>query len=109
MQLADEITARSRQRLAAGESPSTIFSSARASTIAVTETTRAVTHAEHFAAATFQTPGQAVASPVWHTEEDERVCDICAPLDGLARDDYQHEFPFGPPAHANCRCWLDWE
>lgn len=109
MQLADEITAKSRNRLAAGQSPDVVFSPARASTIAATEVTRAVSHAEHFAAATFQTPGQAQLSPVWHTEEDDRVCDICAPLDGLKREDYADEFPFGPPAHGNCRCWLDWE
>jgi hypothetical protein len=109
MQLADEIVARSRNRLAAGQSPAAVFGPARASRIAVTEITRSVSHAEHFAAATFQTPGQRVLTPTWHTEEDDDVCETCEPLDGKGRDIYGVRFPFGPPAHDSCRCWLDWE
>ena len=109
MQLADEITARSRNRLAAGQSPSDVFSQARATRIAVTETTRSVSHAEHFAAATFQTPGERLLKPIWHTEEDGDVCEICEDLDGEGQDVYGQQSPFGPPAHDHCRCWLDWE
>lgn len=38
----------------------------------------------------------------WLTEEDDKTCDICGPLDG-------QRFPIGtvhPPGHPNCRCTI---
>lgn len=35
------------------------------------------------------------------TAEDERVCPICAPLDGLVIDSRMDPWP---PFHGNCRC-----
>jgi hypothetical protein len=43
----------------------------------------------------------------WMTEEDERVCPICAPLHGLSIMQLPTvELQDGPPAHPRCRCWL---
>lgn len=48
-------------------------------------------------------------TPVWITERDERVCPICAPLDGQPADAWRDGFPFGPPAHPKCRCHLEYQ
>ena len=53
----------------------------------------------------------------WYTEQDDRVCEICAPLDGMtvAADDFfttegdQSLGLEGPPAHINCRCWVEYD
>lgn len=106
MQLADEIVASSQNRLAAGELPSSVFSDARASTVAVTEVTRAVSQAEHFAAATFQTPDRKLV-PRWKTEI-AGVCPVCDQFEDTGPEVYGDDYPDGPPAHPNCRCYLDW-
>ena len=79
------------------------FGAERAQTIAVTETTRAYSEA---AAETQQMLNQTglPMNRIWHTSADERVCDICGPLDGLPEQDWSQQFPSGPPAHPNCRC-----
>ena len=79
------------------------FGPARARMIATTEVTRAYSQAatitqEQMAAQGVQTTTQ------WVTWRDDRVCPICGPLHN--RFDYQAEFPYGPPAHVSCRCWL---
>lgn len=79
------------------------FGQTRARMIATTEITRAYGQAalitqEQMAAQGVQTTTQ------WVTWRDDRVCPICAPLHN--RFDYQAEFPYGPPAHVSCRCWL---
>lgn len=38
----------------------------------------------------------------WHTEEDEKVCETCGPMDGQV---YQID-KVPPKPHINCRCWL---
>jgi SPP1 gp7 family putative phage head morphogenesis protein len=43
----------------------------------------------------------------WVTGQDERVCEICEPLDGETAP-VLGDFPGGdPPAHPNCRCTLN--
>jgi hypothetical protein len=48
----------------------------------------------------------------WHTAEDERVCPVCAPLDGVTiglHDRFESsggEKFWVPGVHPNCRCWL---
>jgi len=78
------------------------FDAERALKIAVTETTRAFAHGQAEARAELreQFPDVAVET-VWHTNNDDLVCDICGPLDGQTVDDYTL-----PPAHPNCRCWI---
>lgn len=42
---------------------------------------------------------------LFRVADDERVCPVCAPLDGATvngADDTLH-----PPLHTNCRCWLE--
>jgi hypothetical protein len=39
---------------------------------------------------------------VWRTSEDDRVCEICGPLE----DKPESAWPGGPPpGHVGCRCW----
>jgi len=44
----------------------------------------------------------------WYTERDDRVCPVCEPLDGAERMTWAAEFTDGPPAHPNCRCWIQY-
>ena len=46
----------------------------------------------------------------WETQEDERVCPECGPLDGLV---WEEGAGVMPPLHVNCRCervyaWTEW-
>jgi HK97 family phage portal protein len=43
---------------------------------------------------------------IWLTERDERVCPVCAELDGMPPDLWREQYPLGPPAHPWCRCSL---
>lgn len=84
------------------------FGTDRAWRIAVTETTRIYAEANQIFANELarQYPDFNVIKR-WYTNADDRVCPICAPLNGKeVRQD--EEFDTGipnPPAHVNCRCW----
>ena len=80
----------------------------RAEVIAATEITRAISVGE-IAAVTF-VAAQMDEAPkaTWVTEKDERVCPVCAPLHRAPEDKWRGQFPVGPPAHPNCRCWLEY-
>lgn len=45
---------------------------------------------------------------IYHTNEDDQVCEICAPLDGITLD-VDNEFwdEFMPPNHFNCGCYTE--
>jgi len=77
-----------------------IFGEVRANMISATEVTRIYAKAN---ASAFESTGF-VNMVKWMTNQDDRVCPICAPLDG------QHFDPADinalPPAHVNCRCWI---
>jgi hypothetical protein len=78
-----------------------IFSPARASMIAVTETTSAASAGTAAAIAEARGAGLDVTE-VWQTLNDDLVCEICGPLDGTTPAD---GWPVDrPPAHTNCRC-----
>ena len=86
-----------------------IFGDARAERIAVTEVTRAFAAGNQ---AAWASTGM-VGANKWMTAEDEKVCEICAPLDGIVvplgdgfTPDGPGEGPTMPPAHVNCRCSL---
>lgn len=79
------------------------FGKRRASTIATTEITRAYSQAAQIAQQELAGRGVIVQSQ-WVTWRDDRVCPICAPLHNSF--EWAAEFPYGPPAHPNCRCWL---
>jgi hypothetical protein len=86
---------------------STLFAPDRAATIAVTELTSAVSNVEIAVANRAEELG-IVQLATWVTAKDDRVCPICAPLDGLGERSWRIDFPSGPPAHINCRCYLHW-
>lgn len=85
-----------------------VLTSKRWSTMAATEVTRAATAGSEYVANAWVTlRGMAVAT-VWRTSNDAKVCPICAPLDGLAKEVFARFGFDGPPGHPNCRCWLDY-
>ena len=87
---------------------SSSFSLERARMIAVTETTRAFAEGNKIAGLEMKEkfPDVKVVK-TWETNNDDRVCDICGPLQG---EEVEIDEPFSsgddkPPAHINCRCW----
>lgn len=80
----------------------------RAEMIAVTEVTGSVSAGEDAAAVWFAADGGEYR-PKWYTEDDAKVCEICGPLHGKGVEIYRRVNPDGPPAHPNCRCWLEYE
>jgi len=80
-----------------------IFGPERAEGIAVTETTAATSQAGE--RAVVRTVGF-TSNDTWFTENDARVCPICAPLHNTKRVVWGAQFPEGPPAHPVCRCWI---
>jgi hypothetical protein len=88
---------------------SAVFSAGRAASVAITETTRAITQGEAFAARLIAMRLGSRMKRIWKTERDADVCPICKPLDGKAEfdaDGFAASMPEGPPAHPSCRCEL---
>lgn len=93
------------------------FGQPRARMIAVTETTRAYAEGQLAAGRELQQKWPDVrVTKTWFTNNDDRVCTICGPLNGTEVN-LQENFVVvadgktlweGPamPAHPNCRCWL---
>ncbi len=88
------------------------FNPIRANSIAVTETTRAFAEGERQAGIELHSKYPDVpVLKTWFTNVDERVCPICGGLDGQEVD-INEPFIFEgeefdqPPAHPNCRCWM---
>lgn len=93
------------------------FGQSRASTIAVTEITRASSQGElevRNDLAEFDIEMQ----PYWATNNDELVCPVCGPLNGKKAAGNDGSEPYWvhpdspkrygpPPAHPNCRCWIN--
>lgn len=81
------------------------FGTERATTIAITEVTRANTAGETGALQRVaqQTPVVAVAT--WITADDELVCPICGPNHLQHERVWREQFPKGPSStHPRCRC-----
>ncbi len=116
--VAPQFIANSRQRLVAKfrvdpaqiptaeEAAADVFSPSRAESVATTETTTATSAGGEVAVA--QTIGLS-ALDQWFTADDDRVCPICGPLHEAPRERWMAQFPDGPPAHVNCRCWIQYE
>ena len=89
------------------------FSRARARLIAITETTAAYARGEMEAAGQLEKEGYFEYMKQWQTASDDRVCPICAPLQGTdvlgTRGVFDSRIgPLkGPPAHPGCRCWVN--
>lgn len=84
-----------------------MFGASRGKLIAVTETTRAYSQGNM---AAWRESG-VVTGKEWQTARDDRVCEICAPLNGkIVELEGQFETSEGlsnvgePPAHPGCRC-----
>jgi SPP1 gp7 family putative phage head morphogenesis protein len=80
----------------------------RAQMIATTEITRSYAQGNQLAGEAMKKewPDVEVVKK-WYTNNDDRVCDICGPMDG---EEVPIDEPFSsgddqPPAHVNCRCW----
>lgn len=88
------------------------FDEQRAKMIAVTEITRAYAEGNREAGEELQEKFPDVqVMEYWYTNNDDKVCPICGPLDGTS---VPLDEPFTtledgpiyrPPAHVNCRCW----
>ena len=99
-----------------------IFSPERDALAAATETTRAATGGFHGARGAAEELG-IVLDVIWWTEADGRVCPWCQPLHRQSMKNWESvliavpDIPTrvlddvrgngGPPAHVNCRCWLE--
>lgn len=74
----------------------------RAERIVLSETAKAMTYVERESS-----HRMGLTTFEWHTSRDERVCNICGPLDGKKSDEngiYEGGID-GPPAHVSCRCF----
>ena len=85
------------------QSISSLYGPVRASMIAQTEITRASVMGERSIVTELEKVGIRMI-PIFATSSDEKVCPICAPLDG--KEVTEDLFP---PRHVNCRCWLNHE
>ncbi len=87
------------------------FDEQRAEVIATTEITRAYAEGQKVAGDEMAKEWPDVAvTKTWFTNNDDLVCPICAPLNGqeVGQDEtFAGEFD-SPPAHPNCRCWIDY-
>lgn len=84
------------------------FGEVSAEMIAVTEITRAYSAATNEYQALLKDAGIGMQR-IWNTSNDEKVCPICGPLNGLPEKKWAKDYPGGPPAHVNCRCWTTLE
>ena len=89
---------------------SPLYGPERAERIAVTEVTTIFAEGNQEA---WKSTGL-VEENRWRTAMDDRVCEICAPLEDVVVGLGENEFTTeegglgisGPPAHTRCRCWL---
>ena len=81
-----------------------VYSEERARAIAITEVTRAYAEGNR---AAWRASG-VIQKRRWNTNNDEKVCPICRPLNGVVVG-LDEKFPGeidGPPGHSRCRCWV---
>ena len=108
-----DVVIRLAAKVAAGETlpanPLRVLSTTdRAIGIGITETTSGITAGETSGAEMYRRETGRLLLPYWLTENDERVCKICGPLDNQPSTFWRHRFAWGPPAHPRCRCRLEW-
>jgi hypothetical protein len=81
------------------------FGARRAEAIAITEISRAAAEATNQTQQGLADLGLTMER-VWRTNNDERTCPICGPLNGKPESAWRERFPSGPPAHPRCRCFV---
>lgn len=106
--LGGEVANNSRSAMAAGWDGAELFSRDRAARLAATETTRAISAGEGWARGIAETASGIPLLATWHTEDDASVCPVCSRLNDRDEVFWGDQFPSGPPAHPNCRCWLSY-
>jgi hypothetical protein len=77
----------------------------RASAVGVTEVTNAISLGEEAAKDWIETTEGSKLIAIWNIDPRSNVCKICLPLDGKTSAVWGADFPLGPPAHPNCRCF----
>ena len=110
-----------RERDAYFERIDPLFRPTRSESIAITETTRAISQGEGNGRLIIETNTGRVLESIWMTEVEKfgtdppigppppyGVCPICLPFHKKREPAWHNEFPTGPPAHPRCRCFLDW-
>lgn len=85
------------------------FADYRATRIAATEVTRWISLGEQLAQEQVERLTGRRLIRIWHTNRDELVCPICRPLHKTSEREWVHIFPWGPPAHPECRCWKTYQ
>jgi len=83
------------------------FGAVRAERIATTEVTRAFAEGQRIVQQQLAAGGVQMER-VWHTSMDDKVCELCGPLDGQPESKWPEKSPGTdgpPPRHVNCRCW----
>lgn len=88
----------------------------RLKSIAVTECTRAISAGEHAVVIPFndqirregRDDDGRLLVPIWRIDPSSNVCEFCLPLDGHSRDVWAATYPYGPPGHPSCACWILW-
>lgn len=81
---------------------STRFGETRAENIAITEVTRGYERGKDIYTDELWKLG-VKAEPMWNTMDDEKVCVICEPNDGVRKS--EGWTADGIPPHPRCRCW----
>lgn len=82
-----------------------LFEPSRGETVAITETTTAISLGERDVVDRMEELGVEIDA-LWITKRDERVCPVCGPLHNQPISQWEDDFPVGPPAHPRCRCFL---
>lgn len=82
-----------------------LFDPSRAETVAITETTTAISLGERDVVDRMKELGVEIDA-LWITKQDERVCPVCGPLHNQSMSQWENDFPVGPPAHPRCRCFM---
>jgi len=82
------------------------FTDERAQRIGITEITMALAAGALLYQAIVRTRHNVEIELLWFTQEDERVCPVCAPLHATTQEVWSQQFPSGPPAHVRCRCGI---
>ncbi|WP_417744826.1 hypothetical protein [Rosistilla oblonga] len=89
-----------------GEILRDFYTESDASREAVTSTTEIWSRSEIMAGGDINRRHNKRVSAWWEIEPG--ACPICTPLAGTGVETWGVAFPNGPPAHPNCRCWLNW-